>query len=124
MPDNCPFCNPDRRKILVSNTLCYAIFDRYPVSPGHILVLPFRHFSDCFESTHQEAEAFDALLRQCRTRLEEEYHPDGYNVGVNVGDAAGQTVPHMHIHVIPRYRGDSHHPRGGVRGVIPEKQDY
>ena len=69
-------------------------------------------------------EAFDALLRQCRTRLAEEYHHDGYNVGVNVGDAAGQTIPHMHIHVIPRYRGDTLHPRGGIRGVIPEKQDY
>jgi diadenosine tetraphosphate (Ap4A) HIT family hydrolase len=124
MPDNCPFCNPDRKKILISTTLCYAIFDRYPVAPGHILIIPFRHFPDYFESTPLEVESFDALLRQCRTRLEEEYHPDGYNVGVNVGNAAGQTVPHMHIHLIPRYRGDTRHPRGGVRGVIPEKQDY
>jgi diadenosine tetraphosphate (Ap4A) HIT family hydrolase len=124
MPEPCPFCNPDRKKILISNTLCYAMYDRYPVTPGHILVLPYRHFPDYFESTLPEVEAFDALLRQCRTRLGEEYHPDGYNLGVNVGDAAGQTIPHMHIHVIPRYRGDSLYPRGGIRGVIPEKQDY
>jgi diadenosine tetraphosphate (Ap4A) HIT family hydrolase len=94
------------------------------VTPGHILVIPSRHFPDNFEHTPPEAGALDDLLRQCRTRLEEEYHPDRSNVGVNVGNAAGQTVPHMHIHVIPRYRGDTRHPRGEIRGVIPEKQDY
>jgi len=124
MPDACPFCNPDPKKILVANTLCYAIFDRFPVTPGHILVLPFRHFPDYFESSLPEEEALGALIRQCRTLLEAEYHPDGYNVGVNIGQSAGQSVPHMHIHMIPRYLGDTRRPRGGIRGVIPEKQDY
>jgi diadenosine tetraphosphate (Ap4A) HIT family hydrolase len=124
MPDTCPFCNPDKKKILITNERCYAIFDRYPVTPGHLLVIPFRHFPDYFESIPEEVEAFDALLRQCRDILEEKYHPDGYNVGVNIGKAAGQSVPHVHIHVIPRYRGDTRHPRGGIRGVIPGKQDY
>lgn len=124
MADTCPFCNTDPKKILVSSEICYAIFDRYPVTRGHILVIPFRHFPDYFESTPREVEAFDAMVRECRDYLEGEYHPDGYNVGVNVGYAAGQSVPHMHIHVIPRYEGDTWHPRGGIRGVIPEKQDY
>ncbi|MCK9278744.1 MAG: HIT family protein, partial [Methanoculleus sp.] len=104
--------------------LCYARYDRYPVSPGHLLLIPFRHVAGPFDATDGEQAALLALVREAKAFLDERFHPDGYNVGVNVGTAAGQTVMHLHVHVIPRYAGDMADPRGGVRGVIPEKRKY
>lgn len=83
-----------------------------------------RHVADFFETTDDERQALLTLLQQAKDLLQREHEPDGFNVGVNVGEAAGQTIPHVHIHLIPRYRGDTPHPRGGVRGVIPDKQSY
>jgi diadenosine tetraphosphate (Ap4A) HIT family hydrolase len=120
----CPFCNPSPDDVVVENTLAYARFDAFPVSPGHILIIPLRHFSSFFDATTEERAAIFVLVARCREIVAERYRPDGWNIGVNIGPAAGQTVPHLHIHLIPRYEGDISDPRGGVRGVIPEKQKY
>jgi diadenosine tetraphosphate (Ap4A) HIT family hydrolase len=118
----CPFCNV--RAPLVENELAFVIFDRYPVSPGHVLILPKRHIASFFDTTPDECMAMLSLLSEMRRRTDTKLTPDGYNIGVNVGEAAGQTVGHVHMHLIPRYHGDMENPRGGVRGVIPAKQSY
>jgi diadenosine tetraphosphate (Ap4A) HIT family hydrolase len=100
------------------------IRDAFPVSPGHSLVVLKRHVASYFEVTHEERLALMELLDQARAAAEHEFHPDGYNVGINDGPAAGQTVPHLHVHLVPRFMGDVADPRGGVRWVIPEKADY
>jgi len=123
-PLTCPFCNPPEEEIVLQNSLCYARYDRYPASPGHLLLIPFRHVPTLFDATDAEQIALLALIREAKTLLDEQSHPDGYNVGVNVGKAAGQTVMHLHVHLIPRYAGDVADPRGGVRGAIPEKRKY
>ncbi|AKI97677.1 HIT family protein [Kosmotoga pacifica] len=121
---NCPFCNPDDNEVVLKNDLCYARFDKYPVSVGHVLVIPFRHFSDYFEATIEEKVAMVRLIDEVKKFLDRKFKPDGYNVGVNVGKSAGQTVMHVHVHVIPRYKGDIEDPTGGVRGVIPSRKKY
>lgn len=122
---NCPFCNhDDGREIIARSERAFAIYDKYPVNEGHALIIPARHCSDYFELTETEqAECFQ-LLNDVRKILQNEYRPDGFNVGINVGEKAGQTVPHVHIHLIPRYSGDVERPLGGVRGVIPHKKEY
>ena len=122
MTDNCPFCHPDG--IIIENDLAFAIYDRYPVSRGHILVIPKRHFPDVFEATPEELRALAELTRRVREFVAEEYASDGYNIGINRGRAAGQSIMHMHVHFIPRYSGDRRDPKGGIRGVIPKKQKY
>lgn len=122
-PD-CPFCNLTHKKILFSNALACAFYDEAPVSPGHILIVPKRHVQSFFGLSLDERNAIDDLIIRARDFLDIKYHPDGYNIGVNINQSAGQSVMHVHIHVIPRYEGDTAKPRGGVRGVIPDKQDY
>ena len=123
-PLTCPFCNPPPEDIVLSNNLCYACYDKFPASPGHLLIIPFRHVAGLFDATDEEQAALLALVRGAKHLLDGRFHPDGYNVGVNVGAAAGQTVMHLHVHVIPRYAGDVEDLRGGVRGAIPEKRQY
>ena len=118
----CPFCNPAPEDIVLKNDLCYARHDIHPVSPGHLLVIPFRHVASYFDTTTEERMALARLIDDCRTLTDRERHPDGYNIGVNVGEAAGQNVMHVHIHFIPRYRGDARGHGGGVRRVIPRKE--
>ena len=120
----CPFCNPSTDDIVAKNDLCYARWDRYPVSKGHLLVIPFRHIPDFFSMTPEEREAVLALVTECKEVIEENFSPAGYNIGFNVGVAAGQTVMHCHCHVIPRYVGDVPDARGGIRGVVPGKRGY
>ena len=121
---NCPFCSPaDGEKVLASE-LCFARWDKYPVTEGHLLIIPNRHVPDYFLVTAEEKTALWAMVDEGKRLLDERFKPDGYNVGVNVGTDAGQTVMHCHIHLIPRRSGDSAKPRGGVRGVIPGKADY
>tara|TARA_Y100000590_G_C15662168_1_gene993104 strand:- start:15 stop:314 length:300 start_codon:yes stop_codon:yes gene_type:complete len=98
--------------------------DKYPVSNGHILVIPFRHYSNYFDSSTEELQAIWELVNKGKIFVDKLVNPDAYNIGINVGEYAGQTIPHLHIHVIPRYRGDMEDPKGGVRGVIPDKQKY
>ena len=120
----CPFCNPSEEEIVLASDLCYARYDKFPASPGHLLLIPFRHVANLFDATDAELAALLALVREGKNLLDGRFHPDGYNVGVNVGTAAGQTVMHLHVHLIPRYTGDVPDPRGGVRGAIPEKRVY
>lgn len=100
------------------------IRDGFPISPGHSLVIPRRHIGSFFETTDEERQSLLALLDEAKQAAVTEFNPDGCNIGINDGAAAGQTVPHLHIHLIPRYTGDLADPRGGVRWVIPEKADY
>ena len=120
--NNCPFCYETNYES--EGDLTFTKTDSYPVSKGHTLVIPKRHISSYFECTDNERLELWSLVEQVKTELEDTFAPDGFNIGINVGEVAGQTVPHMHIHVIPRYSGDIDDPRGGVRGVIPEKQKY
>ena len=110
--------------MITKDRLCYARWDKFPVSKGHILIIPFRHISSYFDTTHDEKKSFARLIDECKKILDQQYSPQGYNIGVNVGETAGQTVMHCHIHIIPRYIGDIENPRGGVRGVIPHKREY
>lgn len=118
----CPFCG--KVKPVLENELAFAIPDRFPVTRGHLLVIPQRHVADYFEASPDEKAALWDLVEKARAHLHDRYAPDGFNIGINVGEAAGQTVMHLHIHVIPRYHGDTADPTGGVRGVIPGKQTY
>lgn len=120
----CPFCNLAHERILLANTHGAVFRDGFPVSPGHTLVIPRRHTATFFDLDDTEREALMALLEEAKRRLDREFQPDGYNIGINDGVAAGQTVPHLHIHLIPRYKGDRNDPRGGVRWVLPDKADY
>jgi len=119
----CIFCKP-QREILAENEAALAVPDTYPVSPGHALVVPRRHAATIWDLSAEEFEACFRLVRELKPVLEARYKPDGFNVGVNCGEAAGQSVWHAHIHVIPRYQGDVPSPRGGVRHVIPLKARY
>lgn len=121
----CQFVSGERKiKIVQSFTHCYAIADQYPVSEGHLLIIPYEHTDNWF--TAREEVRLDMMLamQHLKERLDKEYQPHGYNIGANCGEVAGQTVMHLHLHLIPRYLGDTENPRGGIRGVIPEKQKY
>jgi diadenosine tetraphosphate (Ap4A) HIT family hydrolase len=118
VPEPCPFCHPRAEEIIAKNHLCYALWDGFPVSRGHLLVIPYRHTLDFFSTTDEEKQALVLLIDECRAVIEKDLEPDGYNIGFNVGVAAGQTVMHCHCHVIPRYAGDVPNPRGGVRRVV------
>lgn len=121
----CPFCRLSRRvEIICETATCVAFYDGYPVSPGHALIIPKRHVASYFDLTNHEREAMNVVLQYVKQKVDERYHPDGYNVGINVNEAAGQSVFHVHMHLIPRYKGDVPNPKGGVRGVIPSKQSY
>ena len=123
MEKTCPFCNWEKPPLLM-NSLAVAIYDKYPVTQGHTLIIPRRHYSDFFESNKEESDAILSLHWEAKGLLDTRHRPDGYNVGINCGVPAGQTIPHFHVHLIPRYRGDIEDPRGGIRGVIPAKQKY
>jgi diadenosine tetraphosphate (Ap4A) HIT family hydrolase len=123
-PDRCPFCDLESGRVLEENELAIALLDAFPVSPGHTLVIPRRHIADFFELSNEEMMAVLELLKRVHARLMGGKRPDGFNVGINVGRAAGQTVSHAHVHLIPRFAGDVAQPRGGVRNVIPGKGVY
>ena len=120
----CPFCHIDESRIVIKNKVGFVIKDIFPVTTGHSLVIPYRHHCDYFELNHEEKLGLWSLVDETKSSLDSAFNPDGFNIGINVGEAAGQTISHVHIHVIPRYTGDTPKPRGGVRGVIPEKQAY
>lgn len=123
-PNNpCLFCT-DPKGVSLEDELAYSARDTYAVSPGHTLVIPRRHVASFFDLTPEEIKACMELITKERSLLDKEFNPDGYNIGVNVGPAAGQSIFHVHIHVIPRYKGDVDNPQGGVRHVIPKKGHY
>jgi diadenosine tetraphosphate (Ap4A) HIT family hydrolase len=113
-----------KERIFLSNEFAYAIKDGFPVSDGHTLIIPRRHIASWFDTTDEERQELFKLLSLGKEKLTEEYSPDGFNIGINDGPPAGQTVPHLHIHLIPRYKNDQEDPRGGVRWVIPSKAKY
>ena len=120
----CPFCVLPASRIVEENEHAILVLDGYPVSLGHSLLIPKRHVGSFFDVTEIERTALFALLGTAKELAEERHRPDAYNIGINDGAAAGQTVPHLHIHLIPRYESDQVDPRGGVRWVIPQKADY
>ena len=121
----CPFCSPLRDRVTLRNEHAYVLQDEFPVTPLHALVIPVRHARDYFELTREELLACDDLLRAASEFLGAgDPTIEGFNIGVNVGGVAGQTIFHCHFHLIPRRRGDVENPRGGVRNTIPGKGDY
>lgn len=120
--DYCVFS--ELETVLTENDHAKAFYDNNPVSQGHVLIVPKRHVEDYFALTTDEKNAIDDLLLKCKVDLDDRYAPAGQNIGVNCGKDAGQTIFHCHVHLIPRYIGDVADPTGGVRGVIPEKQNY
>jgi diadenosine tetraphosphate (Ap4A) HIT family hydrolase len=122
--DSCPFCVALPERIVTAGAHYRSIRDGFPVSPGHTLVIPLRHVLRLDELTFEESAALWRGVLETRKRLLEELHPAGFNIGANEGEAAGQTIDHLHVHVIPRYAGDAEDPRGGVRWVLPKKAAY
>ena len=123
-PAHCPFCALEPGLIIAENPLAVAIRDAYPVNPGHTLVIARRHFASWFDASDDERLGLMNLVAAVRLRQSKLSPAAGYNIGINVGEAAGQTVSHVHIHLIPRYTGDVDDPRGGVRFVIPARGNY
>ena len=120
----CPFCVLPQSRVIDRTSLALVVRDGFPISPGHTLIIPKRHVGSFFELEAVERSELLELLDRAKVVLDREFAPQGYNIGINDGPAAGQTVPHLHIHIIPRYQGDRPDPRGGVRWIIPEKADY
>lgn len=122
--NDCPFCSVDRGRILLESEHALAFPDGFPIADGHTLVMPRRHVTSVYELTAPEQADAWALVGKVRDLLASEYKPDGFNIGLNDGSAAGQTIMHAHIHIIPRWHGDVPDPRGGVRLVIPARARY
>ena len=123
-PKPCAFCTLPPTRVIDENATAMAIRDGYPVSAGNTLLIPKRHTGSFFDLSEQERADLFALLDRAKRVLDAELQPQGYNIGINDGAAAGQTVPHLHVHLIPRFEGDLPDPRGGVRWVIPAKAKY
>ena len=119
------FCEIPSERVIAENELCYAIRDGFPVTPLHSLIIPKRHVSDYFDLFQPELNAIHRMLNDLRSDIQrDDPEVTGFNVGINAGESAGQTIFHCHVHLIPRRDGDVSNPRGGVRGVIPDKQVY
>ena len=125
-PNNpCLFCNINSKDLVFDNEFAFASFDSYPVSKYHSLIVPKRHILDYFELTNDELLACNDLIKKIKKKIQKKDKTvDGFNIGTNSGVAAGQSIMHCHIHLIPRRKGDVDNPQGGVRGVIPSKQHY
>lgn len=127
MKSECIFCGYlklDPEDLVADNQLFYSRWDKNPVSNGHLLVIPKRHIESFFELNNQDLLAMYSLVKEGKAEIEKQYRPDGYNIGVNDGIAAGRTVHHFHLHIIPRYEGDVEDARGGVRHILPGKGFY
>jgi len=122
--EECPFCGPIKDRVFYENELVFAIWDAYPVTPGHALLIPKRHIPTWFDATTEERHAIFSAVDEAKRTIDRSHQPHGYNIGINCGNAAGQTVLHLHVHLIPRLVGDVVDPRGGVRYVIPQKANY
>lgn len=120
----CPFCEPTANRVFFYNEQVVGVWDAFPVSPGHALLVPRRHVPTWFEATVVEQAALIGAITDAKAVIEQRHQPDGYNIGINCGAAAGQTVFHLHVHLIPRFQGDAVDPRGGVRHVIADKANY
>jgi diadenosine tetraphosphate (Ap4A) HIT family hydrolase len=123
-PVTCPFCSPPPGAVFHESPSVACLWDGFPVSAGHALIVPRRHVARWSEATPDERQELTSAIGEVQRIIGELHHPAGFNVGFNDGPAAGQTVGHLHIHVIPRYEGDVSDPRGGIRLVIPDKARY
>jgi diadenosine tetraphosphate (Ap4A) HIT family hydrolase len=121
---SCPFCHVEESRIIVENETAVVFPDAFPVADGHVLVVPKRHVASLFDLSDEEQISIWKLVALVRGKLVSELHPEGFNVGVNDGVAAGQTVLHAHVHLIPRRTGDVANPRGGIRWLVPTKARY
>ena len=121
---DCPFCRPDPSRVFHEDSLVIGLWDSFPVSEGHALIVPRRHVPTWFDASEEERHALIKGIDIAREEILRRHQPDGFNIGINDGAAAGQTVMHLHIHLIPRYKGDIPDPRGGVRHIFPDKADY
>ncbi len=122
---SCQFCNPNSDSgLILESAQSYSIFDKFPVNPGHALIIPKRHVTEYFELSFKEQSSCLFILNEVKKIIQNQFNPEGINVGINIGEKAGQTISHAHIHLIPRYQGDVDDPRGGVRGVIPKRRLY
>lgn len=121
---SCPFCYPNPNLVVHQTDETLTLWDSYPVSPGHALIVPRCHIADWFEATTDEQHALIEALAIARKTIQEKHEPDGFNIGINVGGSAGQTIFHLHIHLIPRYQGDDVDPRGGIRKLFPDRARY
>ena len=122
---DCLFCFMPKERVISENELVYAIRDKYPVTPLHSLIIPKRHVVDYFSLTKDELLSCDVLLKEVKDSIQsDDEMVEGFNIGINSGEVAGQTIFHCHIHLIPRRSGDVENPRGGVRHLIPGKGDY
>lgn len=128
MTNNCPFCviadSPRSNRVIFESTYFLAILDRFPVSEGHALLISKQHLGSFFSLPIEQREDVLFALEQLKNVIQEKFSPDGFNIGVNDGSVAGQTIPHLHIHLIPRYIGDMADPRGGIRWIMPDKANY
>lgn len=124
MSKACPFCAVPSDRIISESDYSITLRDSFPVSEGHTLIIPKRHVKSFFELHAIEKAAILQAMDEAKEALDREFSPDGYNIGINDGEAAGQTVMHLHIHLIPRYKGDIPDPRGGVRWIFPDKAKY
>ena len=124
MTGTCLFCTLSAGRVVLANEPAAVIRDNFPVSSGHTLILPKRHVVSFFDVTGDNRTTMLALLDSAKLGLDAAFHPDGYNVGINDGEAAGQTVPHLHLHLIPRYAGDREDRGGGVRWILPQQAKY
>ena len=123
--NECPFCNlSEKTKLITESATAYAIYDNYPVSEGHSLIIPKQHISSYFDLSEHSKRACWLLVDRVKKILAEKFQPDGYNIGININQEAGQTINHVHIHLIPRYKNDVENPKGGIRHVIPGKGFY
>jgi len=120
----CPFCNLNKGDFIFENDLAVVIRDKHPISSGHSLIILKKHVESFFLTIKEEKIALFEGMEQAKVLVEDKLKPDGYNIGINDGEAAGQTINHLHIHVIPRYKGDSQDPRGGIRWIFPDKASY
>ncbi|MDU5209341.1 MAG: HIT family protein [Clostridium sp.] len=121
---NCLFCTYDKGKFIAENDFAFAIYDNFPVNEGHSLIIPKRHFANFFEATEEEIAGIYSMLHEVKGIVDKKYSPTGYNVGINVGEDGGQTIMHLHVHLIPRYKGDVENPKGGIRKLKKELVPY
>lgn len=121
---NCPFCNKEKLTVVLENELALAFYDKFPVQKGHLLIIPKKHVETYFDAKTEQIMAIHELIHQGKELLDNEFNPDGYNIGINIGYYGGQTISHLHFHLIPRYKGDIEDPRGGIRKIVKNLVQY
>ncbi len=121
----CLFCdraNKKENKIILENDFCYARWDNFPLTEGHLEIVPKLHINSFFDLNNEQLIQLYSLLKEAKEIVQKKYNPDSYNIGINEGETAGRTIPHLHMHLIPRYKGDVENPSGGIRNMLPDER--